>query len=76
MRGTPIGDMSARETHAREMHAYERHRGACVLRFPTPDVPMKSPETGPTGSKPGPIQNEELASSVPSPCSWYEPIPQ
>jgi hypothetical protein len=30
---------------------------------------------------PGPIQNEELASSVPisgppSPCSWHEPIPQ
>jgi hypothetical protein len=34
------------------MHAYERHRTACVLRFPTPDASMKSPETGPTGSKP------------------------
>jgi hypothetical protein len=43
--------------------------------------PDEEPRNGPTGSKPGPIQNEELASSVPvsgppSPRSWHESIPQ
>jgi hypothetical protein len=29
-----------------EMYAYERHRRACVRRFPTPDAPMKEPRNG------------------------------
>jgi hypothetical protein len=40
----------------------------------------EEPRNGPTGSKPGLIENEELAFSVPvsgppSPCSWHESIP-
>jgi hypothetical protein len=38
--------------------------GALIVIL-TPDAPDQEPRNGPTGSKPGPVQNEELASSVP-----------
>ena len=57
---------------------YERHNRACVSVLSLTRRPDEEPRNGPTGSKPAPIQNEELASGVPvsGPCSWHEPIPQ
>src|SRR3984957_1393868 len=39
------------------MMIYSRSiRRACVLRFPTPDAPMKSPETGPPEANQAPFR--------------------
>jgi hypothetical protein len=45
-RYAPVRDACPRDACPPEMHAYERHRRACVRRFPTPDAPMKEPRNG------------------------------
>jgi hypothetical protein len=45
-------DACPRDACLRETHAYE----GPVLRFPTPDAPMKSPETGPPEASQAPFR--------------------
>jgi hypothetical protein len=87
-RRMPTRDACLRETHAyerrmptrdaclREMHAYE----GPVLRFPTPDAPMKSPETGPPEANQAPFRTRNRPPAClflgHPPHAGHESIPQ